>query len=141
MLDDDLSVNDQPRANDVGFLEGQINSYNLETTGIRDGCLLSIFVRSGATEIVAGIYGWTWGECCEIRYLWVHEALRGQGWGKRLLVAAEEEAQKRGCRQVVLDTHSFQAPDFYQRLGYEIVGIVDNYPQGYQKYYLRKQLV
>jgi ribosomal protein S18 acetylase RimI-like enzyme len=136
-----LNINDQPCAADVEFLEEQINAYNVETTGIRDGGLLSLFVRNSAAEIVAGLYGWTWGGCCEIRYLWVHELLRRQGWGERLLLAAEQEAQKRGCGQVVLDTHSFQAPDFYQRLGYEIVGIVDGYPQGYQKYYLCKQLV
>jgi len=97
-------------------------------------------VRDETGAIVAGIWGWTRGGCCEIRTLWVHERLRGHGYGQRLLRAAEQEAQRRDCRQVVLDTHSFQAPGFYQKHRYEIIGQIEGYPLGHTKYYLRKRL-
>jgi GNAT superfamily N-acetyltransferase len=131
-----------PASEDIQFLEDQINTFNVEKTGIRttDDLLLAIFVREENGAIRAGVFGWTWGGCCEIRYLWVDEAWRGQGYGQGLLDAAEREARRRGCRQVILDTHSFQAPLFYQRNGYDVVGVIDNYPEGYQKYYLKKQL-
>ncbi len=135
-----LPIETRPAPADVQFLEDQINAFNIATTGIDDAQLLAILVRDTAGTIVAGIFGWTWGGCCEIRYLWVAEALRGQGHGSRLLEAAEREALERGCAQVILDTHEFQAPIFYQRHGYEIAGVVDNYPLGYHKYYLRKTL-
>ncbi len=35
---------------------------------------------------------------------------------------------------------SFQAPDFYQRLGYEVFGVIDRHPWGYQKVFLQKRL-
>jgi hypothetical protein len=46
----------------------------------------------------------------------------------------------RGCRQVVLFTHRIQAPGFYERRGYEIVGRVDDYPSGSEAVWYRKWL-
>jgi GNAT superfamily N-acetyltransferase len=136
------TVDAHPAPEDVQFLEDQINAFNVAQTGFSGAgdILLSIMARDGAGQISAGVYGWTWGGCCEIRLLWVRPELRGQGYGRGLLQAAEQEARRRGCGQLVLDTHSFQAPEFYQKLGYEIVGVVDEYPRGHKKYYLRKSL-
>jgi GNAT superfamily N-acetyltransferase len=135
-----LTVETRPDPADVQFLDDQINAFNIAATGVDDARLLAIFVRDAVGTLLAGIVGWTWGGCCEIRYLWVAEAQRGQGLGSRLLAAAEHEALARGCDQLILSTHEFQAPAFYQRHGYEIVGAVDNYPRGYHQFYLRKIL-
>lgn len=124
---------------DIQFLEDQLYAFNVAQTGV-EGETLAIFVRDDTGQIVAGIYGWTWGGCCEIRYLWVHQDWRGQGYGRRLLLSAEEEARHRGCTQIVLDTHSFQAPGFYEKFGYEVFGIVDEYPRQHQKIFLIKCL-
>lgn len=130
----------EPAAGDIEFLQSQVNAYNLAGTGVPFGGHLACFIRDGEGQIVAGLWGWTWGDCAEIRTLWVHEALRGQGYGSRLLRAAEAEARARDCTQVILDTHSFQAPHFYRRRGYERVGLVEGYPTPHQKLYLRKRL-
>jgi GNAT superfamily N-acetyltransferase len=136
----DLIIETQPTPQDMTFLEEQIHSYNIAQTGVPFGGMLACFIRDEQGDVVAGVSGWTWGDCCEIRLLWVHADWRGQGYGSQLLQAAEQEARRRGCRQVVLDTHSFQAPDFYQRHGYEVVGVVDGYPYQHQKFYLKKRL-
>jgi GNAT superfamily N-acetyltransferase len=133
-------VNENPADADVQFLDDRINEYNVETTGITDGRVLSFIIRDERLEIMAGIYGWTWGAACEIRYLWVREDMRNHGYGKALMAAAEREAIRRGCGQIVLDTHSFQAPRFYQELGFEIIGTHNDYPRGHLKHYLRKAL-
>jgi ribosomal protein S18 acetylase RimI-like enzyme len=59
--------------------------------------------------------------------LWVDERYRKQGIGGHLMAVAEDEAA-RGCDQVVLFTYLFQAPSFYERLGYHTAGRVDDYP-------------
>ena len=66
--------------------------------------------------------------------------LRGQGYGTKLLQAAEHEAHTRGCHQVILDSYDFQAPGFYQKLGYEVFAVLTDHPRKHRNYYLRKQL-
>jgi ribosomal protein S18 acetylase RimI-like enzyme len=135
-----LRVIDNPDRDDVQFLDDRLYEYNVSATGLTDGRLLAIFVRDAGGSILAGIYGWTWGGCCEIKTLWVREDQRHRGLGARLMAAAEAEARARGAVQMVLSTHSFQAPDFYRRLGFETVGAFGDYPRGHRNIFLRKQL-
>jgi len=113
------------------FLGDRLYEFNVDATGISDGELLSAVVRDDGGNIVAGVSGHTWGGCCEIRQLWVQEQQRGAGLGKGLMNAAEQEAIRRGCTQIVLATHSFQAPGFYENLGFERLAVVPNYPEGH----------
>ncbi len=134
-------IDSNPDPKDVDYLDDQINEYNFETTGYRDGKLLAIFLRDTEGKINAGIYGFTWGGVCQIETLWVHKDLRGQNVGSKLLIAAEEEAIRRGCIKIILDTHSFQAPEFYKKFGFEVTGVDQDYPRGHQLYYMHKRLV
>ena len=128
-------VDEDPSDADVHFLEDHINQYNVETTKIGDGRIISFLLRNERADIIAGLYGWTWGGTCEIRYLWVREDFRKRGYGKALIEAAEREAIARGCNQIVLDTHSFQALLFYQRLGFGIIGSFADYPRRHYKHF------
>ena len=109
----ELVINTEPTPNEVQYLEDRLYEFNSTATGITDGEWLAIFVRDDKDRIVAGICGNTWGGCLEIRQFWVEEARRKQGLGTRLFVAAEQEARRRGCRQIFLTTFTFQAPAFY----------------------------
>ena len=84
--------------------------------------------------------GWTWGGCGYVEFLWVRHDQRGSSLGARLLAAAEQEIRRRGCAQVVLSTHSFQAPGFYARFGYRECGRTPAYPRGYDQIHLVKRL-
>src|SRR5512135_430759 len=86
-----LTIHEDPDSQDVHFLEDRLNEYNIASTGISDGRLLAIFLRGPQNEIIAGLYGWTWGGCCEVKTLWVHAGLRGKSLGTRLMTAAEQE--------------------------------------------------
>ena len=135
-----LDVTDSPSPRDIQLLEDSIDEFNMSSTGIRDARLLAIMHHDRDARLVAGLYGWTWGGCCEIKTFWIDEQWRGRGLGTHLIQAAETEARDRGATQIVLSTHSFQAPRFYQRFGFEIVGQVNDYPAGYQSIYMRKHL-
>jgi GNAT superfamily N-acetyltransferase len=134
-----LVLEDQPDPADVAALEERLSRFTFDATGHHDLRELAVFVRDAAGTVVAGIYGWTWGGCCELAHLWVDEAERGRGWGGRLLDAAEAEARRRGCAQVVLFTHGVQAAAMYPPRGYELVGQVDGYPAGDRALWYRKR--
>ena len=140
MPDDPITVTDHIDEQDYKFLEGQMFTFNMDRTGYHDGRDVAILVRDDQGAIVAGLSGWTWGGMMKIQYLWVREDQRGKDYGTRLLQAAEAEGRARGCRQVALDTHSFQAPEFYPRFGYEVYGVLDDDPVGHKTYHLKKTL-
>jgi len=72
--------------------------------------------------------------------MWLQEEFRGLGYGRKLLSLAEDEARKRGAEYAYLDTFSFQAPDFYKKLGDEVFGELGDFPVGHQRYFLKKEL-
>jgi GNAT superfamily N-acetyltransferase len=121
-------------------LDQEISAFNAAATGDHDARLLSIAACGDDGELHAGLYGWTWGGCGYVELLWVRGGQRGNGLGARLLAAAEAEIRRRGCDRVALDTHSFQAPGFYARLGYAECGRTPGYPHGHDSIHLLKHL-
>ena len=112
---------------DVAALRDALIAYNIATTGYDDARSLSCFLHV-EDRLVAGIDGFTWGGYAHIEHLWVDESLRGHGLGHRLLEAAEAEARARGCATIALDSHEFQAPDFYRARGYTEIGADARHP-------------
>ena len=135
----EFPVEDQPDPLDLEFLENRIRSEASAAMGLGDEVELAIFVRE-CGAVVAGISGWTWGDCCELQSLWVHPRLRGRGLATRLLAAAEAEAAARGCAQTVHFTYGFQARALYEQTGYEVVGRVEEFPSGTAALWFRNRL-
>jgi GNAT superfamily N-acetyltransferase len=134
------TIESEPNPQDVQNLINNLIEYNCRVTGYHDGELLAIFLRGATGELLGGLSGFTWGGTCKIEWLWVCAALRGQGTGREMMARAEEEALCRGCTKMVVETHSFQAPEFYQKLGFKVVGCYADYPRGYQEYFLEKTI-
>jgi GNAT superfamily N-acetyltransferase len=135
----DFEVEDRPDPSDIELLEDQIHREASEAMGLGDEVDLAIFAREGGT-VVAGISGWTWGDCCELQNLWVHPNLRGRGLASQLIAAAEAEAIARGCTQTVHFTYGFQARALYEANGFELVGRVTDFPSGTDALWYRKGL-
>lgn len=103
-----------------------VQAYAVEESGrLIGGCV-------GSTEDV-----WHW---LTVDAMWVEPSRRGQGLGRTLLAEVESEARERGCRWAKLNTWEFQAPDFYQRLGYVVYGREVDYPPGHTNHLMRKDL-
>jgi ribosomal protein S18 acetylase RimI-like enzyme len=122
------------------FLAQRIYEYNAAATGYRDGESFTAVYESDSGNVEAGSCGHTWGGCCYISYLWVSESFRARGVGSELLCAVEGHARKKRCRVVLVSSHSFQAPEFYARRGYEQVARVQDHPIGHANVFYAKRL-
>lgn len=139
-MGEEFQIEDDPRPEDKALLNERLYEFSAAATGVDDGRWLAIFVRDAAGEIIAGLHGWTWGGTGYVDTFWVREDLRRRGLGKRLLAAAEQETARRGCHVIQLSTHSYQAPDFYPRVGYELIGELPGWPAGTTRYFFSKRL-
>lgn len=70
----------------------------------------------------------------------VDEQVRRQSLGRRLMEEAEREALLRGCHYARHATGNYQAPGFYERLGYTLYGKLENCPPSETVYYYWKEL-
>jgi len=123
-----------------GIIGGGISSYNQQQAGEDNARSLCFVIKAPGDEIVGGVIGATFWDWCHIDLMWIKEELRGHGYGQRLLTLAEDEARQRGAKHVYLDTYSFQAPDFYKKYGYQVFGVLPDYPAGHQLYFMTKEL-
>jgi GNAT superfamily N-acetyltransferase len=123
-----------------GIIGRGLDAYNKQQAGDYGYSPICFVVRSADGDVVGGVIAQTYWDWLYIDLMWVREDQRGRGYGSRLLTLVEDEARKRGARHVHLDTFSFQAPDFYLRHGYQTFGVLDDYPNGHQRFYLTKAL-
>jgi ribosomal protein S18 acetylase RimI-like enzyme len=136
-----IALTDSPQAGVYEAMTGGLLSYNEAHAGARNYQALAVLVTELKTgRILGGVWAGTSFEYLHIDALYLPETLRGQGLGSELVTMAEKEAQRRRCHAVWLDTFSFQARGFYEKLGYSIFGMLEDYPPGHQRYFMTKSL-
>jgi ribosomal protein S18 acetylase RimI-like enzyme len=112
--------------------------FNKKTSLVLD--YIWVFMRDRKNRVVGGLLAYTFGDWLHIEILWVEESFRNKDNGTKLLRMAENEAIKRGCKHVDLDTMSWQARPFYEKQGYTVFATLDNYPEGHRRHFMKKDL-
>lgn len=116
----------------------QYNQQYLDAAQFGD---LGVYSRDAQGVMQGGLIAKRKGNWLCIEYLWVSEATRGRGLGSELMQEAEQQAQALGCSHLLVDTFSFQALPFYQKLGYQLQMSLPDFPHaGMQRHYLSKAL-
>lgn len=138
----ELTITFEPNASsqDLDVVNAGLSAFNDRVLGSQQYEPMRLLVRDANGQVVGGLLGELYYNWLYIAVLWLHEDIRGGGIGRRLMATAEEYAASRGRTHVHVDTLDFQAPLFYQRLGYTVWGELGPYGNGHTRYYLKKTL-
>lgn len=136
-----LVLTDQDEPEGERIVETGLSEYNRQKAGYVDAKTLSVFVIDTATDqIVGGLIGRTSLGLFFVDLIFIPESLRGSGVRSEIMERAEAEARRRGCSTAVLFTITFQAPGFYERLGYQVLGRINCEAPGYARLCMTKVL-
>jgi GNAT superfamily N-acetyltransferase len=137
-----ITMTDEPTHEMWKAVVAPLVAFNHQRTGRPEMFrpLVLLLSDPGSGDIVGGLYGSTLFSYLRVDLLFVPEAMRGTGIGRKLMTEAEAEAVRRGCHAASLDTYSFQARGFYERLGYAVYGTLEDCPPGHRRFFLTKRL-
>jgi len=134
------TVPDHPSEADREAVLAPLRAYNVSRAGDAQIRPVAVLLTDEGGEQVGGL----WGRCA---YDWLFVELlavpaehRGGGYGRSLMQQAEAIARTNGCVGIWLDTYEFQACGFYEKLGFEMFGTLDDHPVGFRRFFLRKCL-
>jgi GNAT superfamily N-acetyltransferase len=119
---------------------GPLVAYNDSQAGPSQNRPLVVLVQDKAGGVIGGLWGYTAYGWLFTQLLVVPEGLRSQGVGTKLMQLAENEAASRDCHGAWLDTFEFQARAFYERIGYVCFGELPNYPTGFSRFFMKKEI-
>jgi GNAT superfamily N-acetyltransferase len=134
-------LTDAPGEQVQAVIRGGLSDYNVQQAGYRDARPLAVLVSDPETrQVVGGLLGRTSMGLLFIDVFFLPGNLRKHGLGSRVIRAAEDEGLRRGCSRVFLTTVTFQAPGFYKRQGYEVLGRIECDPPGHTRICMTKKL-
>jgi len=126
------------QSTDIEELTTKLRDYNYQQAGDNTSEAIGCFIRDLQNNLIGGVFAqlsWGW---CSIELLWVDQSYRGNQLASQLLSNIEQYAISADINRFKVETASFQALDFYKKLGYQQYASLDNFPIGHTNYYLKK---
>jgi len=133
-----IEIESQPDERDQRLIDEGLDIFNFAKAGPDNPQDLWIMARDANGRLIGGLKGRSSYAWLFIDWLWVSSETRGQGVGVKLMQKAESAALERQCVVAYVSTFSFQAPNFYRRIGYEDFGRIDGFPAGHACIWLKK---
>jgi ribosomal protein S18 acetylase RimI-like enzyme len=132
-----------PRQKFVKYVRDELVKYDntfIKDKTAKDRLPVKLFLVDENNRVCGGLFADIYWHALQIITLWVHEDHRGKGYGLKLVQDAEAVARKNACTIMMVETASFNGPDFYLKAGFEITGQLENFPEGNTFYYFNKRL-
>jgi ribosomal protein S18 acetylase RimI-like enzyme len=134
-----IEVINEENATVVDALVAGVRQHNVEHLGNEQSKPLTVVARDQNKKLIGGVSGRTIYKNFLINVVWVDKCARGTGLGRHLMELAETEAKNQGCLVAQVDTLAFQAPIFYEKLGFKTVGTIPAFEQSPERFYMMKQ--
>lgn len=135
-----IDIIENPTDSQMQFFEDRLQEFNEARWDVKRKIPLVVQIENNDGRVQAGAAAKTFGNWLLIENIWVSEELRGQKIGSQILESLEGTARARGCTHALLDTLEFQARPFYERFGYKVAWIQENYPKSGCKQFMTKEL-
>jgi ribosomal protein S18 acetylase RimI-like enzyme len=130
---------DTPTEEERSAITAPLGAHSSDQGFVWNPARVTLALREG-DAIHGGLIGYAQWDWLYIEILGVSTALRGRGWGRRLIEAAEEFARRESCHGIWLSTFTFQAPAFYERMGFIRCGEIADHPAGQSRLFYMKRL-
>jgi len=121
-------------------LEKRLRAFNEALAGPLQTKRVVLAVRDETNRLIAGLTAEMFWNALYIDILWVDEDHRRRGYGAALLRRAEDAGRAESCDVAYLSTFDFQAPGFYERSGYDVLGELQDVPPGSRSRWFCKKL-
>ncbi|MBV6323439.1 GNAT family N-acetyltransferase [Duganella violaceipulchra] len=135
-----VKLEESPDGGDMQALVKGLTAYNAAQANGETPSYLVATVKDDGGRLVGGLLGATYLGWLQIQVVWLDDSVRGQGYGSELMAIAEREGVRRGVHSAFVETLSFQALPFYEKLGYTVFSRLADFPPGGARYALTKKL-
>lgn len=135
-----ITLESPPEKQTVTDLGAGLRAYNERFTGPSEFVEYIVALRDASGKFLGGVLCDLYWNALFIKWVWLDESLRKHGFGAKMMAEAEAEGRRRGARMVHLDTFTFQARGFYEKLGYTVFGTLDYPGTEMQRHYMSKTL-
>jgi GNAT superfamily N-acetyltransferase len=135
-----ITVEREPPPERTRLLSDPLINFNESKAGDRRVRTFALFAKDASGIVLGGLVGSTHWNHCFVSTLFVHERFRKAGIGRELMQRAEAQALALACDAIFLDSFDFQAPGFYEKLGFEVFAVLPEYPRGHKRFYMVKRL-
>jgi GNAT superfamily N-acetyltransferase len=135
-----VEVSEQDHPEERELIEHALRAYNARSAPPANYLPLRLTIRDSEGAVMGGLIGHSAYDWLFISVLFIPEALRGKGVGRKLMERAEQIARTRKLTGIWLDTFDFQARPFYEKLGFSVFGELKDHPRGISQYWLQKRL-
>ncbi len=135
-----VKLEESPDGGDMQALVKGLTTYNAAQANGETPNYVVATVKDDGGKLVGGLLGATYLGWLQIQVVWLDDSVRGLGYGSELMAIAEREALRRGVQNAFVETLSFQALPFYEKLGYTVFSRLADFPPGGARYALTKKL-